>query len=416
MPDSHLQARATREAEDTPIAALDVSRVDRFQANTHWPCFTRLRREEPVHFCPESVHGAYWSVTRLDDILAVETNHRQFSSERNVIIGDVPATFDATRAFATADPPEHTRERKAVTPAMSPQRVAILEARTRANIGAVLDGLPLDETFDWVERVSVELTTQMVAMLFDFPWEERRLLPYWSEVLVTTPQVGAITTTAVERDAIVNEYRSRILEMWRARAGESPGDDIISALAHNPDTAGMIEDPSHLIGTVSLVAGANEASRGALSGSIVAFNQFPGEWERLRADPSLASNAAAEIVRWQTPISHMRRTAVEDVEFRGRLIRRGDRVVMWYCSGNRDEAYFEDGDALRIARPNARRHVAFGGGIHRCLGSHVAEMQLRVLLEEILKRFTLVELAAEPRRKASNFSAGFDQVLVRIPS
>ncbi len=402
--------------DSIPLATLDVSRVDRFQSNTHWPYFARLRREEPVHFCPESVYGAYWSVTRLDDILAVETSHRQFSSERNVIIGDVPAAFDATRAFATADPPVHTRERKAVMPAMSPQRVAALEAQARARIGAVLDGLPLDEPFDWVTRVSVELTTQMVAMLFDFPWKERRLLPYWSEVLVTTPQAGAITATATERDAIIGEYRSRMLEMWHARAGAPPRDDIISALAHNPDTAAMAEDPSHLIGTVSLVAGANEASRGALSGSVVAFNQFPGEWERLRADPSLVPNAAAEIVRWQTPIAHMRRTAVEDVEFRGKQIRRGDRVVMWYCSGNRDEIHFEEGDALRIARPNARRHVAFGAGIHRCLGSHVAEMQLRVLLEEILKRFTLVELAAEPKRKASNFSAGFDEVLVRIPS
>ena len=202
--------------------------------------------------------------------------------------------------------------------------------------------------------------------------------------------------------------------MWRRRAMEPPGDDIISALAHNPDTAAMIDDPWHLIGTVTLVAGANEAARGALSGGVVAFHQFPAEWQKLRADPSLVPNAASEIVRWQTPILHMRRTAAEDVEFRGKRIREGDRVVMWYCSGNRDEAYFEDGDALRIDRPNARRHLAYGVGIHRCLGSNVADMQLRILWEEILKRFERIELMAEPKRTASNFSAGYDEVLVRI--
>jgi cytochrome P450 len=214
--------------------------------------------------------------------------------------------------------------------------------------------------------------------------------------------------------AILEVYRAAVIATWHARAARPPGDDVLSALAHNPDTAAMVDDPWHLVGTVTLVAGASEASRGALSGAVVALDRFPEEWARLRADPSLIPNAAAEILRWQTPISHMRRTATEDVDFRGRLIRKGDRVVLWYCSANRDEACFEDADALRVDRPNARRHVAFGAGIHRCLGSHLAEMQLRVLLEEMRGRFERVELAAEPKRKASNFSASYDEVLVRV--
>jgi cytochrome P450 len=408
-----LEALAAREAETMPLAELDVSRADRFQTNTHWSFFARLRREDPVHFCAESLHGPYWSITRYDDIIAVEKDYRRFSSEGNIIIGDVPAEFDAP-AFATADPPVHTRERKAVVPALSPKRLATLETSIRANIGAVLDGLPRNESFDWVERVSDELTTLMVATLFDFPLAERRLLAYWAEVLVTTPQPGAVVATWAEREAIIEEYRAWIMGMWRKRAIGSPRDDIISSLAHNPSTATMIDDPLHLLGTVTMLAGANEAARGALSGGVIAFNRFPGEWEKLRANPALLPNAASEIVRWQTPISHMRRTALEDLEFRGKLIRKGERVVMWYCSGNRDENCFEDGDALRIERSNARRHLAYGFGIHRCVGSHVAEMQTRILWEEILVRFKRIELTGEPKYKASNFSAGHDEVPVRI--
>jgi len=402
-------------AEDSCLAALDVSLAERFRADTHWPIFARLRREEPVHFCRESLHGPYWSITRYDDIVEIERNHRQFSSDANVIIGDVPPAFDCTRAFATSDPPVHTRERRAVTPALSPARMAALEPQIRQRIAALLDELPRGEPFDWVARVSVEITTQMVAALFDFPWAQRHRLTYWSEVLVTTPAEGALVSTWQQRDAVIGEYRDCLLEMWHARAKRPPGPDIVSALAHNPDTAAMAEDPMHLVGTASLIAGANEAARGALSGCIVAFNRFASEWEKLRATPALLGNAVAEIVRWQTPISHMRRTATEGVDFRGRRIGKGDRVVMWYCSGNRDEAWFEDANALRIDRPNARRHLAYGFGIHNCLGRHAAEMELRILLEEILRRFERIELVAEPKRIASNFSANYRQLLVRIP-
>jgi cytochrome P450 len=409
---SHSGDRANigLEAESISLADLDVSRPQRFENNTHWPYFARLRRDAPMHFCPQSIHGPYWSITRFDDIVAVETDYRRFSSQRNVIIGDVPPEFDRTSAFATSDPPIHTCERKAVTPAVSPKRLANLEEQVRADIGLVLDGLPRNQTFNWVDKVSVELTSQMVAKLFDFPFTERHLLPHWCEVLVTTPQ-DAMTP---EREAIIETYRGRITELWRTRAIE-PGDDVISALARSPGTATMIDDPWHMIGTVTLIAGANEAARGALSGSVVAFHEFPDEWQKLQADPSLVSNAVSEIVRWQSPILHMRRTATQDVELRGKCIRKGDRVVMWFCSGNRDETYFQDAEMLRVTRPNARRHLGYGFGIHRCLGSHVADMQLRILLEEILKRFKQIELVAEPKRLASNFSSNYEEVLVQIP-
>jgi len=406
-------AAAQHEAECTALAAIDVSRMERFRAGTHWPFFARLRREDPVHYCADSVHGPYWSITRYVDVNAVERDFLHFSSQGNVIIGDVPPEFDAP-AFATADPPVHTVERRAVMPALAPRRLARLESEIRHEIRELLDGLPLGEDFDWVERVAIALTTRMVAVLFDFPRGERQLLPYWAEVLVSTPGPGAVTATWEERKAILDEYLERVLTMWRERSGDPSRDDVIAVLAHDPQTAAMIEDTKHLIGTVTMIAGANEAARGALSGGVVAFEHFPDEWSALRANPALLENAVAEIVRWQTPITHMRRTATEDLEFGGKSIRKGDRVVMWYCSANRDESLFEDADLFRIARPNARRHAAYGFGIHHCLGRHVAALELRILWEEILQRFARVEITAEPERLSSNFSANYRRLMVRV--
>lgn len=398
---------------EAALATLDVSRPALFAQDAHGPLFARLRREAPVHLCRASAYGPYWSVTRHDDIQAVELDHRHFSSQGNVIINDVPAAFDDTRAFATSDPPVHTQERRAVAPALSAGRIARLEAHTRDGIRAVLDGLPRGEPFDWSARVSAELTTRMVGVLFDFPPAERARLAHWAEVLVTTPGPDAIVRTWAERDAVLAEYRAHMLALWHARA-PLPGEDVISALTRHPATAGMAGDPAHLIGTITLIAGANEAARGALSGCIVAFDRFPEAWQQLRAQPDLADNAAAEVIRWQTPILHMRRTASADVELRGQPIRRGERVVLWYCSANRDEAVFEAADQLRIDRPNARRHLGFGAGIHRCIGAHAAQMQLRVLLQEMLARDLRWTLAGPPQRLASNFSAGYAQLPVFI--
>lgn len=402
------------EASELPLAALDVSLPSRFRSDSHWPLFARLRREAPVHYCAESAYGPYWSVSRYDDIVAVEKNCAQFSSDGNVIINDVPAEFDCTRAFATSDPPVHTRERRAVLPAVAPPRLAALEAQIRGDIAALLDRLPRGETLDWAKELSEEITTLMIAALFDLPREDRHRLSYWSEVLVTTPQPGAAVETWAERDAAVNDYREYLTDLWADRARAKRGDDIISLLARDPGTAQLIDDPMRFIGTVTLIAGANEAARGALSGSIVAFNQFPDEWQKLRDRRDLLENAVEEIVRWQTPILHMRRTTTEDVVLSGQPIPAGERVVMWYCSGNRDENYFPDGDVLTIERHNARRHLAYGSGIHRCLGHHVARMELKILLEEMLDRFERVELDGTPERLASNFSSNYSRVPVII--
>lgn len=408
-PDSQL-ARARHEADLLPLGQIDMSLGERFQNETAGPYFARLRRDDPVHWCPDSAYGPYWSVTRYADLIAVEKNFEVFSSAGNVIINDVPPEFDAP-AFATSDPPEHTAERAAVAPALGTRRVSALEDEIRRGIGSILDALPVGKPFDWAERVAVELTTRMVAALFDFPRDERHLLPYWAEVLVTAPEPGALVESWHQRAAILDVYLARIMAMWRTRTGGC-GHDVISALANAPATCTMPQDPRHLIGTVTMIAGANEAARGALSGGVVAFERFPQAWEQLRAEPSLIPNAVAEIVRWQSPIIHMRRTATRDTDLHGRSIHKGDKVVLWYWSANRDEAVFEDGDVFRVDRPNARRHAGFGSGVHRCLGHRVADMELRLLWEEILPRFRRIRLCAPPERLASNFSSNYRRLMV----
>jgi cytochrome P450 len=395
------------------LARLDVSRVERFAANAHWPLFARLRREAPVHYCRTSAFGPYWSITRLADVVAVEKAHRVFSSKGNIIIGDVPPEYDEP-AFATFDPPEHTCDRLAAAPAVAPPRLARIEPEMRAAIAALLDGLPRGEPFDWAARVSQQITMHMVAALFDWPREDKARLPYWCEVLTATPAPGGIVADFAGREAILETFRTELMRAWCERARKGDGDDVLSLLACHPDTKPMAQDPKRVVGIVALIAGANEAARGALSGGVLAFHQFPEQWQRLRASHALIESAVSEIVRWQSPILHMRRTATEDIAFQGQLIRKGDKVVLWYCSANRDEAIFDNAGAFVIDRPQVRRHAGYGFGIHRCFGRYAAELELRILWEEILKRFARIEVVAPPSRFASNFAAGYESLMVRV--
>jgi cytochrome P450 len=403
-------AGLSTQSEDD-VARLDVSRVELFAANAHWPLFTRLRREAPVHYCGESAFGPYWSITRLADVVAVEKAHRVFSSKGNIIIGNVPPEYDEP-AFATFDPPDHTRDRLAAAPAVSPARLARIEPEMRTAIVALLDELPCGGPFDWVTRVSQQITMHMVAALFDWPREDKARLPYWCEVLTATPAPDGIVADFAKREAILETFKTELMRSWCERARKGGGDDVLSLLACHPDT--KAHDPKRIVGIAALIAGANEAARGALTGGVLAFHQFPEQWQRLRATPSLIESAVSEIVRWQSPILHMRRTATEDITFQGRHIRKGAKVVLWYCSANRDEEIFDDAEAFVIDRPHVRRHAGYGFGIHRCFGRYAAELELRILWEEILKRFSSIEVVAPPLRFASNFAAGYESLMVRV--
>jgi cytochrome P450 len=397
-----------------PLETLDVSAGELWRSGVLHDYLRRLRQEDPVHWSPTGPTGGYWSVTKFNDIVAVDSNHEIFSSDRDIVVGDQPPDF-AIKNFIQSDPPVHDVQRKSVSPAVAPARLADLEVLIRRRTAVVLDDLPIGETFDWVDRVSIELTTQFLATLFDFPWEDRRLLPYWSDMTTASETAGNSVMDEEARRAVLMECHTYFSRLWNERAEAPPKFDFLSLMAHNPDTRDMIDDPMEFLGNILLlVVGGNDTTRNSMSGGVLFMHQFPGEMAKLKADPSLVMNLPSEMVRFQSPVGHMRRTALKDTEIGGKAIKKGERVVMWYASGNRDEEVIPDADRFVIDRPRARHHVAFGFGIHRCMGNRAAELQLKILWEEILRRFDRIEVVGEVERNLSNFILGYTKMPVRL--
>jgi cytochrome P450 len=410
--DEDRQAAAREHARTMPLEDIDLTHYDLHQQDAVLPYLERLRRDDPVHWHRDSHLGPYWSITRFDDIKWVDTHHDAFSSEPSIVLDD-PREDLPVEQFIAMDPPKHDVQRRTVAPVVGPRNLAALESTIRGHVREILDGLPVGETFDWVEHVSVELTTRMLATIFGFPFEDRHLLPWWSDVATGGKHAGLVETRE-EQLAILNECLQTFEALRDERAHwPEPGMDLLSMMAHGEHTRDMPR-MEFLGNLLLLIVGGNDTTRNSISGGVLALNRFPDEYAKLRADPGLIPNAVAEIIRWQTPLTYMRRTAVEDVELGGKTIRAGDKLAMWYLSGNRDAAVFEDADRLIVDRANARSHVAFGYGLHRCMGNRLAEMQLRVLWEELLPRFPLVEVTGEPERTRSNFVRGYRRLPVRV--
>jgi cytochrome P450 len=404
-------------AYSTPLDQFDVGNPELFRNYTFWPYFERLRKEEPVHYCREGVFGPYWSVTKYNDIMEVETNHQVFSSAAalgGISIRDQPLEFRRA-SFIAMDQPHHGPQRKTVAPMFTPTHLDELAVNIRKRSAEVLDNLPLNETFDWVDKVSIELTTQMLAVLFDFPWEERRKLTRWSDVSTAIPGGGVVDTEEAKQAELMEcgEYFGRL---WDERIKQPPKSDLLSLMAHSPATRHLREtNPMNFLGNLTLlIVGGNDTTRNTLSGSVVALNENPDQYRKLRENPALIESFVPEVIRWQTPLTHMRRTALEDIEFKGKQIRKGDKVVMWYVSGNRDEDVIENPESFIIDRKRPRTHLSFGFGIHRCVGLRLAELQLKIIWEEILKRFKSIEVVGEPKRPYSSFIKGYETLPVRI--
>ncbi len=394
-----------------PLEEIDVAQPELFAADRHWAWFERLRQEDPVHFCSTNEFGPYWSVTRYDDIMQVDTSHEIYSSEPNITIREQPEDFQLPM-FIAMDEPRHSRQRGEVNPVVDSRNLPNFAGLIRERTAEVLDSLPLGETFNWVDLVSIELTTRMLATLFDFPYEERSKLTRWSDVATALPGLGIVVDEEQRREELM-ECLAYFTELWNQRVNAEPGYDMVSMLAHGESTRNM--EPFEYLGNLLLlIVGGNDTTRNSMSGSVLALNLFPDQYAKLEENPKLIASMVSETIRWQTPLAHMRRIAKVDTELGGKQIKAGDKVVIWYVSGNRDADVFENPDAFIIDRPNVRKHLSFGYGIHRCMGSHLAELQLKILWEEILQRFEKIEVVGEPERSQSVFVKGYTALPVRL--
>jgi len=416
--DGTVDLKSMREAVyGAPLESLDPAQPALFQNDTMWPIFERLRREDPVHFTAGGEFGPYWSITRYNDIMAVDTNHQVFSSDYvkgGITIGGGQSNFDPLPMFIAMDPPRHDVQRKAVSPAVSPGNLQRLGPQIRERAGAILDGLPIGEEFDWVDLVSKELTAMTLATLFDAPQEDRRKLTYWSDVVTAIPTPGGLVETLEQKLEIFVEYQAYFANLWNQKVNAEPTGDLISMLAHHPETRNM--EPREFFGNVVLLTvGGNDTTRNTISGSVYELDRHPEQNRKLRENHDLIPSMVSETIRWQTPLAHMRRTAVEDIELGGKTIKAGDKVVMWYVSGNRDETVIERPNEYIVDRERSRQHMSFGFGIHRCVGNRLAELQLQVIWEEILKRFPEIIMSGEPKRSYSVFVRGFETLPVIIP-
>tara|TARA_B100001142_G_scaffold306019_1_gene335479 strand:- start:484 stop:1812 length:1329 start_codon:yes stop_codon:yes gene_type:complete len=410
--------------EDTPSAS-DLSIEEINPANPHlfredrWQeHFARLRDEDPVHLNEIETAGRYWSITKYDDVRAVDGDWETYSSAKGITLGlkEIANSDEmeqpGIQTFIAMDPPEHTAQRKTVRSVSAPSNIRNIEPMIRERTADLLDSLPEGETFDWVDTVSIELTTLMLATLFDFPMEDRRKLTRWSDIVFAIPEPGGVVETQQQKiDELLEcvDYFEGLFEHRR----ENPGFDLVSMLAHGEATKDI--PPLQQLGNLLLlIVGGNDTTRNTMTGSVYGLNKFPDQYDKLLANPDLIENFVPEVIRWQTPLAYMRRTATRDTELRGKKIKKYDQLLMWYLSANQDEDVFTNANVLDIERHNADRQLSFGYGIHFCMGSRIAELQLRIVWEEILKRFKRIEIQDEPERVFSSFVHGYSNLPVTV--
>jgi cytochrome P450 len=410
------------EIEPETLHPFDVTPPEMW-ADDRWQAPMReMRAAGPIHYVPDSRFGAHWNVVQYKPIQHIEALPKIFSSSWEVggitVAGDGIDNMQegemAFPMFIAMDPPQHTAQRRTVAPAFNPSEVDRMRADALKRTGELLESLPIGVAFDWVDKVSMELTTQMLAILFDFPWEDRRKLTYWSDQLGDIENFETLEKRQA-RNMVAMEMGAAFHQLWQEKA-ENPGPHDLISMMLQSEAMSHMSDQEFMGNLILLIVGGNDTTRNSMTSYAYALDKFPEERAKLEVNHSseLAVNAMHEIIRWQTPLAHMRRTATEDTELFGHQIKKRDKIALWYASANRDESVFPDGDRVIVDRENARRHLSFGYGIHRCVGARAAELQLTALIGEMQKRRLRVHVVEDPVRVPACFVHGYRKMMVQL--
>jgi cytochrome P450 len=377
-----------------------------FWAGDPHPHFARLRREAPLVWNP--VFG-YWAASRHADVMTVSRDPAMWCSSKGILAMEIGVTYPFPPTMMHTDPPEHSRYRKLVQPGFAPRVMRALETRVRARAAAFVDRIPRGVAVDFTERVAVPFPVSIIRELLGLDDVDDARVLRWSDAAIP----GSSPMTMEEIDAAREDQRATLLAATLARRG-TDGDDLTTALANAVVDGDRLTADEILMFQNQLLIAGNETTRNMISGGMQAFATYPVEWSRLRREPTLASAAIEEWLRWTTPVISFLRTATRDTELGGVGIAAGEPVLMLYASANRDEAVFgPTADRFRIDRaPNP--HVAFGFGPHFCLGAALARLEGRALLDELLGRFTTIEPAGDVVRTESSVIAGIRSLPVLL--
>jgi len=395
---------------------VDLLDPDTFRLGRHHEMFRALRHDDPVHWTTEPHGGGFWSVTRHADLIAVNRDAHVFSSaEKGISIPDITPEGDMVREMMLyMDPPRHTRYRLLVNKGFTPRMIGLLEGHLTAKATAIVDNVIDDGACDFVSDIAAELPLQAIAELMGVPQDDRRKLFEWSNRMIGAddPEFQKDSKGMEAANSAAAElfmYAQGLADLRRA----DPQDDIISRLLASEIDGDRLSELEFEMFFLLLAVAGNETTRNATAHGMKALLDHPDQFDKLKADPDLLPSAIEEILRWATPVLHFRRTALEDYELGDKVIRAGDKVVMWHISANRDEAVFDEPFRFDVERsPN--EHIAFGGGgPHFCLGANLARMELRLIFDELLRRLPDLELDGEVEYLRSNFIGGIKHMPVR---
>jgi cholest-4-en-3-one 26-monooxygenase len=394
---------------------VDLLDPDAFRLGHHHDMFRVLRSEDPVHWTDEPGGGGFWSIARHQDLISVNRDAHVFSSaERGILIPDITPEGDMVREMMLyMDPPRHTRYRLLVNKGFTPRMIGLLETHLTAKATAIVDNVIDAGSCDFVSDVAAELPLQAIAELMGVPQEDRRKLFEWSNRMIGAddPEFQKDTVGMEAANGAAAElfmYAQGLADLRRA----DPQDDIISKLLAAEVEGDRLGELEFEMFFLLLAVAGNETTRNATAHGMKALIDHPDQFDKLKADPELLPGAIEEILRWATPVMYFRRTALEDYEVGGTLIKAGDKVVMWHISANRDETVFDQPFEFDIERsPN--EHIAFGGGgPHFCLGANLARMELRLIFDEITRRLPDMALDGDVEYLRSNFIGGIKHMPV----